>query len=185
VETENTMLREITLPECKPALEWILGAVVQKVSPQRPHALLQAELSRRLAQWARGRGEVGSEWRFRIAPPGEAIRPLVPDIAYLAYDRMGDVTDEELRAPLIAPNVALEIRSPDDRDVFLSHKIAVYLAAGTALVLVVDPQTRVLVAHDCNGAVSYDCNQTFTHVSLPEFQIPVGELFDILRRPRG
>jgi Uma2 family endonuclease len=130
VETNKTMLPEISLPERKPALEWILGRAVQKVSPQRPHALLQAELSRRLTEWARGRGEVGSEWRFRIAPPGEAIRPLVPDLAYLSYERMGNATDEELRAPLVAPDVAVEIRSPDDRDVFLDHKISVYLAAG-------------------------------------------------------
>jgi len=29
------MAREITVPEAKPAFEWILGRAVQKVSPQR------------------------------------------------------------------------------------------------------------------------------------------------------
>jgi Uma2 family endonuclease len=185
VETENTMLPEITLPERKPALEWILGTAVQKVSPQRPHALLQAELGRRLIEWARGRGEVGSEWRFRIGPPGEVIRPLVPDLAYLSYDRMSDATDEELRAPRVPPDVAVEIRSPDDRDVFLDHKIGVYLAAGTALVLVVDPESRTLVAYDRDGSRLYAQNQTFAHPALPAFTVPLGELFAILHRPGG
>ena len=63
------MQREIVLPETKPALEWILGRAVQKVSPKRRHSLLQVWWSTRLTDWARGRGEVGSEWRFRIAPP--------------------------------------------------------------------------------------------------------------------
>ena len=34
-------MRDIVLPEVKPALEWIGGRAVQKVSPQRKHALAQ------------------------------------------------------------------------------------------------------------------------------------------------
>ena len=37
-------LREITLPETKPAMEWVNGRAVQKVSPTRKHALLQVSL---------------------------------------------------------------------------------------------------------------------------------------------
>ena len=33
-----------------------------------------------LRLWADGRGEVGTEWCFRLEPPGEDIRPLVPDV---------------------------------------------------------------------------------------------------------
>jgi Uma2 family endonuclease len=79
----------------------------------------------------------------------------------------------------------VEIRSPDDREVFLAHKVSVYLAAGTTLVLVVDPETRTLVAHDRSGSRSYAQNQAFAHSALPEFNLPVGELFAILHRPRG
>jgi Uma2 family endonuclease len=178
------MQPEIILPETKPALEWIRGHAVQKVSPKRRHALLQGELAGRLINWARGRGEVGTEWRFRIAPPGEEIRPLVPDVAYLSYERMGDASDDELEAPLIPPNAAFEVRSPDDRPAHIDHKIEVYLAAGTDAVFIIDPIERTIIAHDESGRRVLQAHDTLTHPALPGFQLPLSELFDVLRRPR-
>jgi hypothetical protein len=58
------------------------------------------------------------------------VRPLVPDVAYLSYVRMGDATDDELEAPTVPPNVVVEVRSPEDRQARIDHKIGVYLAAG-------------------------------------------------------
>ncbi len=81
---EPMSIHEIVLPITKPETEWILGRAVRKVSPRRTHALLQGEFSEHLAQWAKGRGDVGTQWRFRIAPPGEVRRPVVPDVAYVA-----------------------------------------------------------------------------------------------------
>jgi Uma2 family endonuclease len=178
------MQREIILPETKPALEWILGQAVQKVSPKRRHALLQIDLGRRLAEWARGRGEAGSEWRFRIAPPGEEIRPLVPDVAYLSYERMGDASDDDLETPLVPPNAVFEVRSPDDRQASIEHKIDVYLAAGTDAVFIVDPTERTILACDRSGRRTFGHEETFAHPALPGFRLPLFELFDILRRPR-
>jgi Uma2 family endonuclease len=178
------MQREIILPETKPALEWILGQAVQKVSPQRRHALLQGELLRRLAGWARGRGEVGTEWRFRISPPGAEIRPLVPDVAYLSYERMGEASDDELEAPLVPPNAAFEVRSPDDRQVHIDHKLEVYLAAGTDAVFIVDPAERTIVACDRSGRHIFRHEETLTHEALPGFELCLTDLFDVLRRPR-
>ena len=104
------MAREMVVPEGKPAFEWILGRPVQKVSPKRRHSLLQAEFVMRLRPWADGRGEIGTEWRFRLEPPGEDMRPFVPDVAYLSYERMGERTDAELETPLLAPNAAIDAR---------------------------------------------------------------------------
>ncbi len=175
--------REIVLPENKPALEWILGRAVQKVSPKRRHSLLQAAFANHLLLWARGRGEVGTEWRFRLSPSGEEIRPFVPDVAYLSYERMGALGDEELEAPLLAPNVAVEIHSLDDREIFLKHKIGVYLACGTEAVILVNPYERTLTTHDTQGQRTYVMSETFTHVALPGFTLAIDELFATLRRP--
>ncbi len=177
-------MREIILPETKPALEWILGRAVQKVSPKRRHALLQAWWGERLRAWAHGRGEVGSEWRFRIAPPGEIIRPFVPDVAYLSYERMGDATDDELETPLMAPNVAVEILSPADERRYVDHKIDVYLAAGADAVIVVDSIAETVTVHDTHGVDVFSGTRTFSHPALAGFAFRVDEMFDTLRRPR-
>jgi Uma2 family endonuclease len=178
------MAREMVVPEGKPAFEWILGRPVQKVSPRRRHALLQSKFIMLLSAWATGRGEVGSEWRFRLEPPGEDIRPLVPDVAYLSYDRMGERTDNELETPLLAPNAAIEVRSPDDRQTHIDHKIAVYLAAGTDVVILVDPLARTIETVDRCGHVLLTEGGTFAHAALPGFTFPVAEAFAVLNRPR-
>lgn len=96
-----------------------------------PESKPETEWTMRLDRWAAGRGEVAPEWRFRVAPPGGVRRPLVPDVS---NRRLRTLSDEELEIPPLAPNV-------DD-------KIAVYLQAGSSLVIVVDPQQRAVELHD-------------------------------------
>jgi len=59
---------------------------------------------------------VGTEWRFQVQPAGEISRTLVPDIAFLSYDRMPVEELETTDIPRMAPDVVVEIRSPDDRE---------------------------------------------------------------------
>jgi Uma2 family endonuclease len=174
---------EIVLPETKPETEWVRGRPLQKMSPQRDHSLLQAALTIRLNRWAAGRGEVGPEWRFRVAPPGEVRRPLVPDVAYVSNERLKPLSDAELQIPPLAPDVAVEILSPDDRRADVDDKIGAYLRAGSSLVMVVDPQQRVVELCDRNETVRLDETGAIEHWALPEFFYPVRELFAVLRRP--
>ncbi|MEA2687580.1 MAG: hypothetical protein QOD51_187 [Candidatus Eremiobacteraeota bacterium] len=169
--------REIVLPETKPETEWLRGRAVRKVSPQRKHAVLQLWLGAGLRAWAHGRGPVGSEWRFRVVPPGEVIRPLVPDLSFLAYDRMSNATEADWDAPLVAPNAAVEIRSPGDRSADLDDKVATLLRAGTHVVIVVDPRTRTVLAIDRESKRTFSLADTFEHAALPGFQFSLAEMF--------
>lgn len=173
---------EIVLPETKPETEWVRGRPLQKVSPQRTHSMLQGELSTQLRRWAVGRGEAGPEWRFRVAPPGEMRRPLVPDVAYVSNERLRALSDEEIEIPPLAPDVAVEILSPGDRRVDLDDKIDVYLRANTSLVIVVDPQRRAVELHDRDNVVLLNESAAIEHRALPEFSYPISELFAVLRR---
>jgi Uma2 family endonuclease len=178
------MATEIVLPATRPETEWILGRAVQKVSPQRKHGLIVKKLILLLQPWTEGKGDLAPEWRFRMQPPGEAIRPLVPDLAYLSYERMGDLSDAEVEVPLLAPDIAFEVRSPDDRPGHLAHKVSIYLAAGSNAVVVVDPSRETIVAHDAEGERSYARGDVFTHPALPDLAFPVADLFDVVHRPR-
>ena len=173
---------EIVLPETKPETEWVRGRPRQKVSPQRTHSWLQGAMTIALTRWSRGRGRVGPEWRFRIAPPGEVRRPLVPDVAYVSNERLRALTDEELEVPPIAPDVAVEILSPDDRRIDIDDKVRTYLRGGSQLVIVVDPMRRVVELHDASGAAIIDETGAIAHNALPAFSYAVSELFAVLRR---
>ncbi|HTW86021.1 MAG TPA: Uma2 family endonuclease [Candidatus Sulfotelmatobacter sp.] len=179
------MLHEIVLPETKPETEWVRGRALQKVSPTYDHARLQGLLFSALADWAdAGRcGRVGTEWRFRIAPPGEIVRPLVPDVAYLSYEALAeDAPDDAVQVPIGAPTLAVEVLSPDDRPADVSHKIATYLAAGTSAVVVVNPKSRTVTTHDAAGSRTYWSGEVVTLDALPGFTLDIEAFFARLRR---
>ena len=178
-------IHEIVLPDTEPETEWILGRAVQKVSPYRTHAKLQLRFGAALAAWAEGRGEVGTEWRFRIAPPGEIRRPLVPDVAYVAKERLIGLEGRDLEAPPFAPDVAVEILSPGDRAVRVEHKIGVYFAGGASLVIVVDPPDRSVRLHDPRGVRVLRGDDVIAHPALPGFSLPLPELFAAADPPRS
>lgn len=173
---------EIVLPSTEPEMEWVRGRALQKVSPKTTHSFLQGALMIELTRWAKGRGSVGPEWRFRVAPPGEMRRPLVPDIAYVAEERLGALSGEDFESPPLAPDVAVEILSPDDRRIDVDDKIETYLRAGSSLVIVVDPQARVVELHDPRSVKHLDEAAAIEHAAMPGFRYGVGELFDVLRR---
>lgn len=175
-------LHEIVLPETKPETEWVRGRALQKVSPKRTHGRLQGALIVQFDRWAQGRGEVAPEWRFRVAPPGEVRRPLVPDVAYISNERLRALNDDEIEMPPLAPDVAIEILSPGDRRMDVDDKIAVYLRAGSSLVIVVDPKRRIVELHDEAQSVYIDESGTIEHPALPGFAYPVADLFAVLRR---
>ena len=104
IDSRGMSLHEIVLPETKPETEWVCGRALQKVSPTYAHAILQRLLIVALGAWADDgdHGRVGPEWRFRVAPPREIVRPLVPDVAFLSYDALPRETpfdDVQVRLP--------------------------------------------------------------------------------------
>jgi len=173
-------LHEIVLEETKPETEWVRGRALQKVSPTYRHALAQRRLVAALGEWVDhgGPGRVGTEWRFRVTPPGAITRPLVPDVAYVAFAVLpDDALDHDVEIPRVPPTVAFEVLSADDRDDDVADKIAVYLAAGTTAVVIVDPERRNAVVIDRTGMRVVEPGQTLSHPALPGFAVDVSALF--------
>jgi Uma2 family endonuclease len=173
-------LHEIVLAPTKPETEWVRGRALQKVSPTYSHAALQRLLGTALGTWADdgGHGRVGTEWRFRVAPPGQLVRPLVPDVAYLAYETLSrDASPEEFEVPLGAPTLAIEILSPDDRVRDVADKIETYLAAGCAAVLVALPAASQIEVHERSSTRVLRTGDVLELTVLPGFTLDVGDLF--------
>ena len=74
---------------------------------------------------------------FRL--PGGNVR--LPDVSFVAKGRLPDDQDPEGFAPL-APDLAVEVLSPDDRSRDVLDKVGEYLQAGVRLVWVIDPKGR-------------------------------------------
>lgn len=174
-------MQEIVLPDnFKPALEWVNNRILQKMSPQRKHALAQGRFWNALDAWARanGTGTAGTEWRFQVQPPGQIRRPLVPDAAYLSYDRMPRDEQERLGTPAIAPDAVVEILSRGDKPADIDEKIRVYLAAGTQVVFVVDTELKTVAIHDGDGERVVSESEFVEHRSLLGLRFAARELFE-------
>jgi Uma2 family endonuclease len=171
---------EIEVPETKPATEWVNGRALQKMDPRERHSRAQSAFLVALLSWSRqhGAGRVGPEWDFRLAPPGEQRRPLVPDVAYLSYDRVGYDDDEGASIPRVAPNAVVEILSPGDARRDVDEKIRVYLASGSDVVFIVDPVHETVEAHSSDGIERYGRADIVMHRSLARFSLPVASIFE-------
>ena len=86
-------------------------------------------------------GEVyGADATFILRRDPDTV--LVPDAAFVSAARLPPGDDRGF-VP-IAPDIAVEVLSPSNRRRQIARKVALYLAAGTALVWVVDPDAETL-----------------------------------------
>ncbi|MGI8856342.1 MAG: Uma2 family endonuclease [Thermomicrobiales bacterium] len=106
-----------------------------------------------------------------------------PDVSFLASEH---VPDEEFPGFVpFAPDLAVEIVSPNDRSSEVHDKVDQYLAAGTRMVWVVWPKKRTVSVHtrgETNRELGTDDVLDGGDV-LPGFSVRVGELFEIPTRP--
>jgi len=175
-------MQEIVLSDnVKPALEWVNNRVLQKVSPRRRHALAQGRFWGALDAWAclRASGMAGTEWHFQIQPSGEIARTLVPDVAYLSYARLPREELEATEIPRVAPDVVVEVRSPEDLQADIDEKLRVYFGAGTGVIFLVDPNKKTVIAIDRACQTHFDPTDVVRHSSLPGFELPARNLFEL------
>jgi Uma2 family endonuclease len=140
--TKLTLDEFLALPETEPASELIDGEVVQKPMPTWDHGVIQRLLSFVLTLYLRAHpiGEAGSEIRC-IFGPADAEQPLIPDYIFVRAARLRP-GEPHFRG---APDLAVEILSPDDRMTEAMKKLRFYLAHGVRMVWLIDPERRTLV----------------------------------------
>jgi Uma2 family endonuclease len=88
-----------------------------------------------------------------------------------------------LETPPFSPDVAVEILSPDDIPRHVAHKISVYLASGSELVVIVDPHDRSVCLHDHDGVRVLHRDDVLRHDALPGFALALPALFRAIDPP--
>jgi hypothetical protein len=73
-----------------------------------------------------------------------------PDVAFVRRERLSDPPPRGFAA--LAPDLVVEVQSPDDRPGELLSKVGDWLEAGTALVWVVDPENRTARVYRADGS---------------------------------
>lgn len=103
-----------------------------------------------------------------------------PDVSFVSRERFEQVGDLPTAFPG-APDLAVEVVSPSNRPAELHAKVADYLAAGTRLVWVVDPDSESVAVYRSLLAprILKDRDPLDGGDVLPGFSVEVAELFEI------
>ena len=120
----------------------LVSGVVHRMSPVGGlHGVVVARLAAALVKWAEQdqAGVVMTETGFILATGPDTVR--APDISFVRRERIppNGVPTSFWRG---APDVAVEVLSPDDRPQVVAAKVREYLTHGVALVWVIDPAAR-------------------------------------------
>lgn len=162
----------------KPYKELYDGTIHKKVSPGLPHGIVAGAAYAALSEWGSAFGTIAIELRVYL---DEGLT-LVPDVAFVSNECLAQLSEEErLRFP-IAPDIVVEVRSPDDRIGNIGRKTGLYLQYGARLVLNIDPRSRIVALSTNAGERTLGCDAVVEDVSFPSLSIPVSRFFAPLDR---
>jgi Uma2 family endonuclease len=159
--------------------ELIRGELVPVSPPGGEHGELAVRLAVALANFVRPLrlGTVYVETGFILSRHPDTVRG--PDLAFLSRERRASLGGRIRGFIPGAPDLAVEIRSPDDPLAELSVKAAEYLRAGTRLVWIIDPAAETVHVQRSGGAPSAlrpDASLDGEPV-ITGFRLPLNELF--------
>lgn len=169
ITTAEQLLRASDIGRC----ELIRGELRMMVPPGFEHGRIAVNVTLALGHHvkAHGLGTVLGETGFLLARSPDTVR--APDVAFVrsAGPQRGYFPG--------APDLAVEVLSPNDRPVEVREKIAEWLDAGTIAVWVVDPRNRVVTVHEsgCDPSVFEETDVVPGGPLLPGFSLAVREIF--------
>ncbi len=103
-----------------------------------------------------------------------------PDVSFVAAARLsaGQIPEGYLR---IAPDLAVEVLSPNERALEVEWKVREYLTAGVRLVWIVNPETRMVRIHRADRSVAevQETEELDGEDVVSGFRTPVATLFPV------
>jgi len=117
-----------------------------------------------------------AETGFQLTQDPDTVR--APDVAFVSRQRLEAVGEIEGYWPG-APDVAVEVISPSDRYTDVEDKVVEWLAAGSQMVIVVNPRQRsVTVYHSRTDMVRLTEEDVLDGGAVvPGWQLPITEVF--------
>jgi Uma2 family endonuclease len=155
------------------------GKVVYKMA-NPAHGMLQLKIGKLLDLYLDENpvGYAMTETNFRLWPnrPKES---RIPDVAFIRKERM---PEDLLRFPPIAPHLAVEVYSPDEKLSEVLDKIDAYLEQGAQMVWLIIPRTREALVF--TAGIRFKAVDVLAAPDLlPGFELPVSKIFEGIPLP--
>jgi Uma2 family endonuclease len=134
-------------------------------------ARIQSHLSAYVAQRQLGI-IVGADTGFMITRNPDTV--FAPDVSFVRAERV-------VRTPKYfpgSPDLAIEVISPADSYGEVDEKVREYLAAGTSMVIVINPRNQTATVNTPQGATRLTLADTLSGADVvPGWTLPLRELF--------
>lgn len=134
--------------------ELVRGRLVVREPAGFRHGVIAMELARRLADFVKTHSlgvVVAAETGFKLFSNPDTVR--APDVGFIRADRVPHPLPRGYAD--IAPDLAVEVLSPDARAGEVLAKVSDWLTAGCRLVWVVDPDRRIARVYRADGSESF------------------------------
>jgi Uma2 family endonuclease len=158
--------------------ELLHGELFMMTPAGSEHGRIAMTLGSMLAHHARAHrlGAVyAADTGFLIRRDPDTVR--APDAAFVRAQRLTDLPSRGYFNG--APDLAIEVLSPDDRPDYVRGKVEDWLSSGCIQVWVVDPARRCVTIHITGAPPATHGHEAMLDGGsiLPGFQVPVQELF--------
>jgi Uma2 family endonuclease len=164
--------------------ELIGGIAVELPMPQQLHGKICYRIAMAIGTVvdAKDLGHVTTNDSFvRVPTKDDPERVRGADVCYFSYDRLpkGEIPPGQLS---VAPDLVVEVRSPNDAWSELFTKVGEYLGAGVTAVLVLDSDTKTASIYRNNTRNPQQILNNNDELTLPDilpgFAVPVKKLFE-------
>ncbi len=114
---------------------------------------------------------------FMLETDPDTVR--APDVAFISNERLAEI-GESAGYALGAPDIAVEVISPNDRYTEVDEKIAEWLDAGCRAVIVVNPRRRTVNVHRSPTEMLILAESDTLKIDdiVPGWSMPVKDIFD-------
>ncbi len=159
-------------------VELVRGQLIVREPPGTHHGAISANLAYHLSDFVR-RHDAGTVFAqdtgFKIASDPDTVR--APDVAFVGRERAAQIPRRGYAQ--LAPDLLAEVLSPDDAPAEVLAKVADWLAAGTQLVWLVDPQRSEVRVYRLDGSLSVlrENDSLDGEDVLPGFACPLRHIF--------
>lgn len=153
----------LSLPETKPASEYVEGQIIQKPMPQGKHSRLQDKFVKVVNGVVEPAKIACAFPELRCTFDGVSI---VPDIAVFVWSRIPTDDDGDIANVFpLAPDWSIEILSPGQRPTRVTKNILRCLRNGAEMGWLIDPEDRAVLV--------YQAGQQVAIVDEPEAVLPM------------
>ena len=159
--------------------ELVRGEVRRMAPAGNVHGRLAVNVAAPLHQYVRENnlGVVfAAETGFKLASDPDTVR--APDVAFVSRERIEEVGEVEGFWPG-APDLAVEVVSPNDLYTEVEEKVLGWLEAGSRMVLVVNPRNKTVSVrrHQAEVYVLAEGDALDGGEVVPGWELPVADVF--------